>query len=210
METRMNVLLDLDNTLINALEEPEREQVPLDFQNKFDHKDMVAYGMRVFARPGLQKFLDFLFANFNVSIFTAAEQEYAFFIVKNFILTKPNRKVDYIFFRYHVDMGIKRYDGTKDLRLLFNVFNLPNFYPCNTVIIDDLDEVEEANPYNTIRIKSFDVSKDNKLVYESYLDNDLERVEKVLRQANDKYMRSRCPLDIYYGRLPDQPSPLML
>ena len=127
MEDRLNVILDLDNTIINSLEEYERKEISPEFQDQFDYKDMAAYGMRVFARPGLQEFLDFLFQNFNVSVFTAAEQEYALFIINNFLLTKPNRKIHYMFFRYHVDMGIERYDGTKDLRLLFNIFILTNF-----------------------------------------------------------------------------------
>ena len=34
---RLNIILDLDNTLINALEEPEREKIPLSFQEKFEY-----------------------------------------------------------------------------------------------------------------------------------------------------------------------------
>lgn len=210
MEDRLNVILDLDNTIINSLEEYERKEISPEFQDQFDYKDMAAYGMRVFARPGLQEFLDFLFQNFNVSVFTAAEQEYALFIINNFLLTKPNRKIHYMFFRYHVDMGIERYDGTKDLRLLFNIFNVPNFYPCNTVIIDDLSDVREANPLNTIVIKSFDVAKDGKIVTESAQDNDLERVRSILKNLNDRFKASDCPRTIWLGQKPTVESPFML
>jgi TFIIF-interacting CTD phosphatase-like protein len=210
METRMNVLLDLDNTLINTLEEDERMSIPLAFQDKFDHKDMLPFGMRIYARPGLQEFLDYLFENFNVSVFTAAEQEYALFIIKNFLLTKPNRKVQYIFFRYHVDMTLQRYDGTKDLRLLFNIFRLPNFYPCNTVIIDDLDDVHKANPHHAIAIASFDVTRDNKINYESVNDNDLSRVQSILETLRAKFEASPCVRQIYFGYTPTVESPFFL
>ena len=210
METRMNVLLDLDNTLINTLEEHERDKLPVDFQNRFEHRDMIPYGMRVFARPGLQSFLDFLFDNFNVSVFTAAEQEYALFIINNFILTKPGRKVHYMFFRYHVDMALQKFNGTKDLRLLFDLFNIPNFYPCNTVIIDDLEDVRVSNPRHTIQIASFDVTRDNSVNYESVKDNDLVRVRNILEKLKKKFEESQCLRQIYYGRVPQIQSPFLL
>ena len=210
MEDRMNVILDLDNTIINALEEHERENLSIEFQSKFDYKNMIEYGMRVYGRPGLQEFLDFLFDNFNVSVFTAAEQEYAWFIVTKFLLTNPKRRIQYFLFRYHVDMAMQRYDGMKDLRLLFYVFKLPNFYPCNTVIIDDLEDVRQSNPDHTIQIKSFDVTIDGDVVYESVADNDLERVKAILADLLERYRNSPCPRQIYVGRNPETPSPFVL
>jgi len=210
MEDRMNVILDLDNTIINALEEYEREKIPVEFQNRFDFKDMIGYGIRVFGRPGLQNFLDFLFENFRVSVFTAAEQEYALFIVNNFLLTKPNRSVEFILFRYHVDIAMQRYNGMKDLRLLFNVFKLPGFYPCNTVIIDDLQDVIEANPQHSIQIQSFDVARDGQLIQQSVYDNDLTRVQNILAYLLKRYHQSPCPRQIFLGKSPEIQSPFAL
>ncbi len=210
MQDRMNVLLDLDNTLIHTLEQDERKQVPLSFQSQFDFKDIHAYGMRVYARPGLQDFLDYLFDNFNVSVFTAAEQEYALFIVNNFILTKPTRKLNYIFFRYHVDMALKRFKGMKDLRLLFDVFRLPNIYPCNTVIVDDLPDVLSSNPKHAINIASFDVAKDNFINYDSVHDHDLDRVKHILDKLKTRFENSACIRQIYLGQIPKVESPFFL
>ena len=39
---------------------------------------------KVFERPGLQEFLDYLFANFNVSVWTAASKSYALFIIDKY------------------------------------------------------------------------------------------------------------------------------
>jgi len=207
LDTRMNVLLDLDNTLINTLEDDERDKVPVDFQDRFVHHDLLPYGMRIFARPGLEEFLDFLFDNFNVCVYTAAEQEYALFIINNFLLTKPNRKVHWVFFRYHVELGRKRFQGTKDLRLLFDVFNVPGFYPCNTVIVDDLDEVHIANPHNAIPIKSFDVMRNKAVHYDSIYDNDLQRVQDVLKTLQERFENSECLRQIYRGQIPSLTRP---
>ncbi len=194
----MNVILDLDNTIIVALEEQERDLLSMRFQGQFEYHDILSYGMRIFARPGLQAFLDYLFANFNVSVYTAAEQEYALFIINHFLLMeghKGHRKVHYMFWRYHVDMGMKRYNGMKDLRLLFNVFNVPNFYPCNTVIIDDLIDVYEANPDNTIPIDAFNIisSSTNQALTKSVDDKELERVKTILDKLNHRFKNSYNP-----------------
>lgn len=210
MEDRINVFLDLDNTIINGLEEEEREKLPLAFQNQFDHHDLSAYGMRIFGRPHLQEFLDFLMENFNVNVFTAAEPEYAMFIVNNFILNKPGRKINYAFFRYHVDIALKRYDGMKDLRLLWNVFALPNVHPCNTLLVDDLDDVYDANPDNTIRVRSFDVAtRDGIMVSDAANDNELLRVMNVLKEVKKRYDKSGCARQIYLNQAPDS-TPLLL
>jgi hypothetical protein len=192
---RLNVLLDLDNTIINSLEPQEIKTVNPDFQgfshpsssshfeSYFHYEDMDPY-CRVYARPHLDTFLDFLFSHFNVGVFTAAESEYALFIVKHFIETKPNRKVNVIFYRYHVDSGEKRYgDGKiKDLRLLWEHYKIPFFYPYNTILIDDLIDVKETNPYNVFRLKSFDVLNRNKPNKEAIHDRELYHVMDTLKQ----------------------------
>jgi hypothetical protein len=116
-ECKLNVILDLDNTIINSLDNDDRQQLPIIFQDKFIYRDMIPI-YRVFGRPHLEEFLDYIFANYNVSVFTAAEKNYALFIIENFLLTKPERQLDFIFYRMHVDLGQELYNGTKDLRLI--------------------------------------------------------------------------------------------
>lgn len=155
--TKMNVLLDLDNTLINACEPEELALLPAKFRDKFEHYSLEGE-YEIFGRPHLQEFLDYLFANFNVSVFTAAERGYALFIIDKFILRKPERKLHMFYYRHHVHMGEQRYGQTKDLRLLWEYLGADNFWPCNTVIVDDLDDVQEANPLNTLAVHSFDMT----------------------------------------------------
>ena len=156
-EYRINVILDLDNTIINALAQEDRERLPSEFSEKFKYAEYIPF-FRIYERPHLQEFLDWLFANCNVAVYTAAEKDYALFIIENFILiaSKPERKkLEFIFTRDHIDLGEKLYPDTmKDLRLVWDFCEVPNFYPSNTVIIDDLDLVYQTNPkhLNLIRI----------------------------------------------------------
>jgi TFIIF-interacting CTD phosphatase-like protein len=93
-----NFILDLDQTLISA--EPTEEY---DFQkNKNKAKKIIFHNMDdyylVFERPDLQKFLTYLFDNFNVSIWTAASKYYALFIIDKIVLAgNKNRKIIYSF-----------------------------------------------------------------------------------------------------------------
>jgi TFIIF-interacting CTD phosphatase-like protein len=121
----------------------------------FDFENMDNYYV-IFARPGLQKFLDFLFANFNVSVWTAASKDYAMFIIEKMILmNKPERKLDYVFCSYHCKITDKVKNGTKDLSILWDKYKLPGYNKNNTYILDDYDEVYETQPDNCIIAEPF-------------------------------------------------------
>ena len=126
---KKNLILDLDETLINALSEEEQSMVR-DFderKNLFKYTNMDSY-YSVFHRPGLQKFLKYIFKNFNVSIYTAASKDYALFIIEHIILrNKKKRKLDYIFFSYHCDLSKKLKNGIKDLSILWDIYNLEGY-----------------------------------------------------------------------------------
>lgn len=160
MVKKGHVILDLDETLISAQPvkpEDENDKVdPIDPKKakKFKFHDMDGYYM-VFERPGLQEFLDFLFDNFNVSIWTAASKDYALFVVDKIILAKPNRKLSHIFYSYHGRISKKKKAGPKGLKLLWELYSIPSFNPKNTFIIDDLDKVLEGQEGHCISAKAF-------------------------------------------------------
>lgn len=152
---KLHCLLDIDMTLINA--EPTDEYNAKKHKKKaakFSTEDMEGYYI-VFERPGLQEFLDYVFKNFYVSIFTAASSSYALFIVEKIILKDPSRKIEYIFFDYHCRLSEQTYDAQKNLRIFWDKFKLPNFDPCSTFLIDDYDHNKETQPCNCIQIKEF-------------------------------------------------------
>lgn len=158
----INVILDLDNTLISA-----EESKSFDFE-KFKQKsiEFVFHNMDnyfiVFERPNVQEFLDFIFKEFTVSVWTAASKDYAIFIIKNVIMDKhPERNVNYIFYSYHCDLSVDQTNKTKNLNILWDIYNIPNFNSKNTIIIDDYNEVYSTNPKNCKQIKEFNYFDDN-------------------------------------------------
>jgi hypothetical protein len=172
---KLNVILDLDNTLINTVDfEPT-----LPYYSKLYDKNAL-----ICARPNLFEFLEWLFDNCNVSVFTYADKDYALFIIENFILRdkrgeKLNRKLDFIFYRYHVRMGIKEFGGgLKDLRLIWDTFNMYGFDCSNTIIIDDSPDVKMTNPYNALLIYRFEA-------YRGFNDDHLIKVKERLKYIID-------------------------
>ncbi len=209
---KLNVILDLDNTLINALSSSDRRKLPNSYSDKFNYIDYIPF-FRIYERPHLQDFLDFLFSNFNVAVITAAEKDYAMFIIDRFILSstvyidgKPQikkytetRKLDFIFFSYQVDIGMELYKGIKNLNMIWDtvenggIFRIENYYPSNTIIIDDLDAVSQTNPYNSIRIKNFSVVDDEsgEIQYDAINDDELIKMKEYLLGLKDKFHKTQ-------------------
>ena len=163
VKKKLNILLDLDQTIISA--EPEDE---FDFNEnknkakKFEFSNMDGYYI-IFERPGLQEFLDYLFNNFNVSVWTAASKDYALFIIDKIILKgKSNRKLDWFFFSYHCDLSRKKKGSSKDLSMIWDVYKIEGYNKNNTVIIDDFyDEIFKIQPDNCIIAPPFYFTAEN-------------------------------------------------
>lgn len=169
MPKRYNIILDLDNTIISSLSRKEEKRNHRARFNDFVWENMEGE-YKVFARPHLQEFLDFLFANFDVSVWTAASKTYAIFIIDNFILVKPDRRLKHVFFSYHCHESIKETECQKNLSMLWTSFGLGAEYgPDDTIIIDDNEEVCETQPDKCITIRPFEFtdprsSRDNELM----------------------------------------------
>jgi TFIIF-interacting CTD phosphatase-like protein len=162
---KINVILDLDNTLISSLSQEEQRDAAIssstnnalsEKMQKLKFKDMPPDDeYKVFERPGLQDFLDFLFANFNVSVWTAASKSYALFIIDYFVIAdRPERKIDYVFFSHHCRISTQKMHSQKDLAMLkeFGV----HYDMSRTYIIDDHPEVYDAQPKKCIRVEAFE------------------------------------------------------
>ena len=163
--TKLKLFLDLDSTLIYSEDLVDYDKKKNSKkQALFKYKDMDKE-YRVFERPHLDKFLDYVFENFDVSVWTAASKDYAIFIIKHILLKKPNRKLNYILFSYHCDYSDKHKKGTKDLEMLWDFYKIKDYNKDNTRIIDDYDEVYHTQPKNCFRIKPFVFSEyDNELI----------------------------------------------
>ena len=171
-------VLDLDQTMISAEATEEYDfEKNREKAKKFKFHDMDGYYI-VFERPGLQNFLDFLFENFQVVIWTAASKDYALFIIEKCILNqRPERKLKYIFFSNHCDISSRKKSGTKDLTLLKDVFNLNDLTLDNMFILDDYDEVFNTQPQNCIVAHPFEYAAND-----SHKDDFLKQLKKQLKK----------------------------
>jgi TFIIF-interacting CTD phosphatase-like protein len=182
MTSKFNCVLDIDQTLIAAevleeynIEKNKEKSVKFKFENMDDY-------YIIFQRPHLQKFLDYLFANFNVSIWTAASKDYALFIIDKIITptNKPERKIDWVFFSYHCDVSRKIKKSSKDLTMLWDIYRIKGYSIDNTFIIDDYDEVYNSQPNNSIIVPEFQYYDEN-----SENDNFLKKLIKQLKILNN-------------------------
>jgi TFIIF-interacting CTD phosphatase-like protein len=141
--------------LISAepLEELDNPETYIEKIKLFDFKIMDDIYI-VCARPYLQKFLDFLFKNFKVNIWTAASKSYALFVINEFILKKnPKRQLHCILFDTHCKLSKKKYSNAKKLEMVWNKFKDMN--ESNTYIIDDLEEICNGQQNNCFNISPF-------------------------------------------------------
>jgi TFIIF-interacting CTD phosphatase-like protein len=178
-DKRIHIILDLDQTIISA--EPVGDvdmRTHKKKADKFTNYNMDNY-FYVFERPYLQPFLDEIFKKYKVSVFTAASKDYCLFIVDKIILQdKPNRKLQYVFFDHHCKLAKKKYGGTKNLKLLWDDFRLPEFDRVGTVILDDYDKVKNTNSKKCIHVPGFFFLNDES-TSDSYLPTLLEKLEKL-------------------------------
>lgn len=179
MKKPINIILDLDNTLISAIDDEDARNMDIELlyrqQRAFEWMYM-DNDFKIFFRPGLQEFLCWLFKHFNVSVWTAASQSYAIFIIDNIILTRPERKLDFILWSDHCKTSKSMYRHNKCIDMLSEI--IPDEYrPDRTFIIDDLPEVYMSQPTKCIHIRPFDVTDP-----ESVNDTELARVKGVLNR----------------------------
>jgi TFIIF-interacting CTD phosphatase-like protein len=187
---KLNIFLDLDQTIISAEPVEKDEDDFIDMKDKATMKKMKLYKWHdmsgfyvIFERPNLQSFLDFLFENFNVSVWTAATKSYALFIIEKIIMTKPERQLEYIFFKEHCDYSYRNGKKTKNLSVLWSKYKNREFSCDNTFILDDYDEVYDTQPNNCIRAVPFFFKRD-KSHQDKFLDILKSQLEKCIEKQD--------------------------
>jgi len=150
------ILLDLDLSLIFSNELAKFK--PSEKMKLFKYRQM-DNSYITFERPHLQEFLDYIFKNFRVAVWTAASKEYAKFIIDNFILIKPGRKLDFVFYSYHCNLSTTSGNGLKGLNMLWEKFKLKGYNKSNTIIIDDNHDVKKIQIDNCYHIHEFNYNK---------------------------------------------------
>ena len=144
----MHIILDIDQTLVLSV--PKVERVGKKFLEGKIYHDLPHH--ITIERPFLQYFLDELFKNFNVSIWTAGTKDYADMVLEKIL---RGRKPKYVFHNEHCRISREVYGNIKDLRLLWDNFRIKSFKPTETILLDDLKENCSHQPDKCIWIKGF-------------------------------------------------------
>ena len=192
---RILVMLDLDQTLISSelLDKSaadDGEQVYNIEENKVKARNFNFQNMEglyvIFERPHLQEFLTFLFENFDVGVWTAASQDYANFIVKHIVIgDHPERKLKYFLCNYHGKKSSSIYSGSKDLKMLWELYKIPGRDSSNTIILDDYIEVYNTQKNNCVAVKEF-CYFNNKSEEDDLLPKIMELLKENVLNFNDK------------------------
>ena len=151
---RQNIFLDLDQTLLSAENLGDFDVQNDDGKIYLFKRHVMNNKYIIFERPGLQEFLDYVFENFDVSIWTAASREYANFVIKNLFEIKSNRKIKYLLTSDECAISVEFGNSMKDLSLLQPLFGLDATLE-NSILIDDLEETCIKQPFNCIFISAF-------------------------------------------------------
>jgi hypothetical protein len=188
--TKNNIILDLDNTIISCLTNNQKNASIItslkekinNYSELQEHK-IIKY--IIFERNNLKEFFDYIFEYFNVSIWTAATRRYTSFIISNIF---KDRKIDYVFFDYHVNLSKKLYDNNmKHIDLLTKTFKIESFNYNNTIIIDNLDNIANENmPYKSYKCVPFNIIEQiNSYDNDNELLNIINHVSKIFNTPQE-------------------------
>lgn len=178
-----HVLLDLDETIICST----HSGFPLETKNYERVKHLTHYinePFMIFERPHLQDFLDYLFSHYKVSVFTASSKDYCLFIINKFLLNKPERNIEFVFFSYHCEISEKRYAGNNKRLNILKDFDLQDTFPLDSIIlIDDRQDWAIEQPDLVINVKPFNIEEPDS-------ENDIELVT-VMAQLDMKRLEKK-------------------
>ena len=163
VERKLNIVLDLDNTCICSVPFTQIHLIKPEYQSRFIIHDYITdkytpeYNYRIFARPFLSTFLKELYKFCNISVWTAAQKDYAEFVVERFFPSEI--KLDFFFTNIETMQAYTLYNRIKPLDFVYKLY--PQFNSRNTILVDDLEDVYISNIYNVIPIKPFKIISDS-------------------------------------------------
>ena len=129
---KLTLVVDLDETLIKSMDRKQarshQEQAAVLKKLGLGPYDMAGH-YAVWERPGLQPFLDFIFHNFNVVIWTAASKDYCGFIVNRIVcpIEKPKRQLSLCLWADHGEASEREYQSPKSLDWLWGIMKLKGY-----------------------------------------------------------------------------------
>lgn len=149
----LNVVLDIDNTLVDT----HTEQIGSMQAPRINGTDFYVY-----KRPHLDSFLNWLFDNFTVSLWTAGSDTYAAWIAKHVVGTRNGKTLRHVLSSRDCQMSLNMYGTPKSLRYLNQID--PSMGLDNTLLVDDTPSNFVHQQQNGVLVRPFNVmSEDEEL-----------------------------------------------
>lgn len=120
--SKLNVILDIDETFLYYINKDffPHSWDTLSDTEKAKYKIIESKNGIFLVRPHLEEFCDYIFENFNVSLWTWSEPSYARGLPSKLLLDKnPERKLAYVFASMHAAASSKKDGVSKDLNYLW-------------------------------------------------------------------------------------------
>lgn len=182
---KLNLILDIDETLINFVSLSLWDTISN--ADKAKYKYIVGNDGVIVARPYVKELLDYAFSTCDVSIWTWACEKHAHDVL-HFIAKNRLSKIRNIWSANDANTAYRVYGKGKDLRHLWFSLNINGFMPCNTVLVDDLDDnvSHEANRRNSIQVPAFKLFGISGAYLDPSSDVALLNVIELLKEVNDR------------------------
>lgn len=172
MSKKLQLVLDLDETLINYLLRPVWQGLPEAEQNKYKVVLDSAGDYFYVIRPYVKELLDFAFENSVVSIWTWASKDYAHEVAA--LLTGDNpQKFANIWSEKDSNDAFEIFNKGKDLHHLWLHLSDGDMLPCNTILVDDLETNTKhtSNKNNAIQVPAFELFAEKSGKYKDLSDD---------------------------------------
>lgn len=168
----LNVILDIDETLIHTIE----------IKSASGQESIFLINMR----PHLKQFLEFLFKHYNVAIWTAGSEDYAKQVLSE-IMTKE--QIEKLIFVYNSKNCTWRRNSDGELKIIKNLKKIEKKMQLErTVIVDDMPQTAVKNYGNLISIPAFD---DETMTEDDYLLKLIEYLKRIDLAGNVRKIEKR-------------------
>ena len=204
MSNKLQLVLDLDETLINHVQRPVWQGLSEQEQNKYTAVSDSTGDSLFVIRPHVKELLDFAFENCVVSIWTWAGKNYAHEVAGLLTGGSPQKFAN-IWSEKDSNDAFEIFNKGKDLHHLWLHLSDGAMLPCNTILVDDLETNTKhtSNKNNSIQVPAFELfaeksEKYNDLSADKALLNVIDILKGVIADKDFCAYEERSPFTSFH------------
>ncbi|CAO3623337.1 unnamed protein product [Cunninghamella blakesleeana] len=177
--------LDISKQPSTLLTDIQKQLLILDLNGTLLSRTRKRTGM--FVRPNINNFLNYIFKNFQVMVWSSAQKNSVNRMLQLF--EQDINRLSLIWDRSDMGLTIEQFHSksttVKDLQKIWDTFDNNEFNATNTILIDDSPSKSVLQPYNCISISTFNHTSSQFLLYgDNELLNVIDYLNKLKYQSN--------------------------